>query len=468
MHSAHQSTSSAPRIFQRSILAVILFSLNTCCGLGADEFEAAPIYYSATQPNTPIEVIEQKLSRGDVSLSGKSSKEQLKSLLGLLNVPVSSQVLVFSKTSLQINRIGPRTPRAIYFNDQTYVGYIPNSSTVEIISIDPNIGPVFYTVELPPRKLQPPQNAAVDSSHSISTDDKSLEREPVLQFVRDKGQCLSCHATTRTERVPGMLVRSIFPDKAGRPRSGASSFVTDHSSPFSERWGGWYVTGQHGDMRHMGNVLALTRDDPEDIDRELGANWTNLEKQIAIRNYLIDSSDIIALMILEHQSKVQNLITRANFETRQALHLDAAMNVALERPRDHKSESTVRRINSVANELVRALLFGDEFELANPITGSPVFANDFQGSSDGDSLTKPLKKLNVNNRLFESAVSYLIFSDQFDALPDEVKSVVIDRVISILRGEEAPPGRVLWDSHARETTFNIISEHRPNWVSSTP
>ena len=202
---------------------------------GDDDFEHPPISYHTSQSHDSVAQLMDRLKAGTEKLAADSNGSYLKSLLSSLKIPESSQCLVFSKTSLQIPYIGPRTPRAIYFNDSAYVGSVIGSTITELTAVDPQLGPVFYTLE---------------------RDQKDY------QIIRDRGQCLSCHATSRTERVPGVIVRSIYSDKAGRPRSGSSTYITDHRSPFEQRWGGWYVTGEHGSMRHLGNIFALDRLDP--------------------------------------------------------------------------------------------------------------------------------------------------------------------------------------------------------------
>src|SRR5882724_10666738 len=74
----------------------------------------------------------------------------LQSLLKQLNVPLSSQMLVFTATSLQKGLISARNPRALYFNDDTYVGFVPRGR-VEVISLDPELGGIFYIFD----RLQP-------------------------------------------------------------------------------------------------------------------------------------------------------------------------------------------------------------------------------------------------------------------------------------------------------------------------
>src|SRR5947209_11611205 len=71
----------------------------------------------------------------------------LPSVLKELNVPISSQTLVFSKSSFQLSQISPQMPRAIYFNDDTYVGWVNHGQFIEIATVDPKTGPVFYTLD---------------------------------------------------------------------------------------------------------------------------------------------------------------------------------------------------------------------------------------------------------------------------------------------------------------------------------
>ena len=199
-------------------------------------------------------------------------------------------MLVYSKTSLQLHRISPVTPRAIYFNDDVYVGFIPGSDRLEISTADPSLGGVFYTVKQTPNT--PPT------------------------FLRDQGNCLACHASGRTQGVPGHLVRSVYTSPSGQPHYGMGTYLTTQQSPFDERWGGWYVTGSHGSMRHLGNLLVEKHGD--DVDRNPGANVESLEDRIRVSRYPSKDSDIIAMMVLAHQAEMHNLITLVNFQTRQA------------------------------------------------------------------------------------------------------------------------------------------------------
>ncbi|XZE45301.1 hypothetical protein SH467x_000537 [Pirellulaceae bacterium SH467] len=421
-----------------------------------DEFEHAPISYYDSESKDPVALLWKEMESGNRKLEPDENGEYLRPLLDALRVPVESQCLVFSKTSLQINHISPRTPRAIYFNDSVYVGYVQGSSIIELTAIDPQLGCVFYTFEAP--------TSDGESEKDGRQEDNSDDEYPTI--IRDRGQCLSCHATTRTERVPGVLVRSIYPDKAGRPRSGASSFVTDHRSPFIQRWGGWYVTGKHGEMRHLGNLFALDRQNPELVNPDAGANWSTLAKTIDTEPYLRSTSDIVALMVMEHQTRVHNLITRANYETRMALHLDAAMNQALNRPSDHRSDSTKRRIASAGDELVKGLLFAEEFPLETAVGEDSAFRERFTKRGPFDSQGRSLYQLNCQTRLFQHRCSYLILSEQFDALPSPVMEHVREKVSAILRGKCEPPEGMIWDEASRKATLAVVEAVKPGWLGA--
>ncbi|MSO23718.1 MAG: hypothetical protein EXQ58_10825 [Acidobacteria bacterium] len=184
--------------------------------------EGDAIRYLAPPKDDPVAQLQQRLDRGDVQLEYAAPGGYLLSVLKQLQVSVSSQMLVFSKTSFQQYRIAPAAPRAVYFNDNAYVGWVQGGDVVELSAVDPERGAMFYTLDQ--RKTDKPR------------------------FIR-RDECLQCHASPRTLGVPGHFVRSVFPDREGFPQLQAGSFLTDHSSPLKERWGGWYVTGTHGAQR---------------------------------------------------------------------------------------------------------------------------------------------------------------------------------------------------------------------------
>jgi hypothetical protein len=371
-------------------------------------FEQPPIDYLNAEVHDEVAKLATRVESGETVLDYDPTFGYLKSVLAELEVPVSSQTLVFSKTSLQLNRISPRRPRSLYFNDSVYVGYCQRGDVLEFAATDAQQGATFYTLE--------------QKEHG----------KP--KFVRDRGGCLSCHASSRTQNVPGYLVRSVFADAAGRPKLGSGTFTTDHTSEFHDRWGGWYVTGQHGSMRHMGNTICL--DDEITFDRELGANEDDLSDRFHTDTYLSPHSDIVALMVLEHQTQMHNAIAAANYETRQALYQSYQMNELLERPKDHISESAQRRIAAAADRVLRHLLMCDEFQLTDSVSGSSSFATEFTARGKCDAKGRSLREFDLQTRLFKYPCSYLIHSDAFAGLPVEVRKPVLAGLLDILENRD--------------------------------
>ena len=402
------------------------------------DFEKPPINYGEAESHDRIAELAQKIEKGDVQFTYDASHGWLPDVLKHLKVSPQSQVLVFSKTSLQLHKISPRTPRALYFSDDVYVGWCQQGDVVELAATDAELGAVFYTM------------------------DQDSEAPP--RIVRDRGQCLTCHATTRTQSVPGYLIRSVYPDINGRPRTGTRTYVTDHASPFEQRWGGWYVTGSHGDMRHLGNVRASDRQDPEVMDVDAGANKSSLDQLISTKPYLTEHSDLVALLVLEHQTQMHNLIARAAMESRAASHYDRGINEALGRPMETVSESTTRRIASASEALVRYMLFADEAELSQPVSGTSLFAEQFAASEKRDSQGRSLRQLDLSRRLLKFPCSYLIYSEAFDRLPPPVMQYVQQRVTEILTAEVAPKGYEGLSSTERIAIAEILRETKPGFL----
>ncbi len=425
---------------------VVLSGLILIAGIAAParaqlDFEKQPVDYGQTPPNDPLAQLIKRMEAGEVSLNRDEEFGWLPDVLKALKIDPQSQVLVFSKTSLQLHRISPRSPRAIYFNDDVYVGYCHHGDQLEIAATDPFLGAVFYTI------------------------DQTGTNPANPKIIADRGQCLSCHATNRTQGVPGYLVRSVYTDFSGRPRPGARTFVTDHSTEFQKRFGGWYVTGDHGAMRHLGNSLASDGLDPEQIDCEAGANQSDLSKKFSVQQCLTPHSDIVALMLLEHQSQMHNLMARASIETRIALFQDDGINEALERPQGTRSESTVRRIARAADDLVHYMLFADEFPLDGPIRGNTQFAQNFQDRAKAenqvDSKGRSLRDFDLQSRLFKYPCSYLIYSDAFRQLPLPVFDQVRQRLHEVLAASEPVQGFERLTKLDRTAILEILSETYP-------
>ncbi|MDG2219932.1 MAG: hypothetical protein P8L85_01030 [Rubripirellula sp.] len=399
------------------------------------DYERAPINYSNAEVNDAVAHLVDKMATGEVSLNYEPGYGYLRSVLEALDVPISSQTLVFSRTSLQLQRISPRRPRALYFSDDVYIGFCQQGDVLEIAATDATQGATFYVME--------------------------QDQQGSPTFLRDKGVCLSCHASSRTQNVPGYLVRSVFTDVSGRPRFGSGTFLTDQTSNFHDRWGGWYVTGQHGAMRHMGNTIC--RGDEHTFDREPGANHKELSKYFSVDDYLSPHSDIVALMVLEHQTQMHNAIAAANYETRLALYQCREMNKLLERPDDYRSDSTKRRIASSVDRVLRYLLMCDEFTLTDQVVGTSEFTSDFTARGKQDTAGRSLREFNLETRLFEYPCSYLIHAPAFTKLPDEVRRPILGRLNDILSGKDTAPEFNHLSPAMRQDITEILRDTMPEF-----
>src|SRR5262249_18512762 len=206
------------------------------------------------------------------------------------------------------------------------------------------------------------------------------------------------------------------------------SYRTDQSSPLKQRWGGWYVSGRSGKQRHLGNMTFEERTAPEQVENKDGVNVTDLRRFFKTANYPTPHSDIVALMVLEHQVQMHNLLTRASYFTRQALHDEAELDKALGRNEPGHSDDTLSRIRSAGEPLVRYMLFSGEVDLSDPIEGTSAFAREFAKRGPFDRQGRSLRDFDLDSRLFKYPCSYLIYSESFRQLPVEVKDFVLKRL----------------------------------------
>jgi len=322
----------------------------------------------------------------------------LPALLRELGIHADSQVLVFSKTSIQSERISPRTPRAIYFNDDTSVGFVQNGEALELTSLDPKQGIVLYS-------LDPVRTA-----------------RPVLGRRDD---CLRCHQGPVTLAVPGLLISSVRP-ASGRPgEEHGSAVMTDHRTAFSERWGGWYVTGTHGAQYHLGNNQDLTDPvHPGPSSRQNTQNITDLSGRFDTSRYLVPTSDLVALLVLEHQTRMTNLMIRIGWDMRIAQH-------------DGTLAAQRSQLDAEMDELVAYMLFGDEPRLREPVAGVSEFSKTFPQRGPRDRQGRSLRDFDLKRRLFRYPLSYMIYSAAFEGMPNIVRDRVYRRLYDILTGQDS-------------------------------
>jgi hypothetical protein len=381
------------------------------------DFDHGRIAYTSAPTSDPITKIQARIDSGDLDLKFDADHGYLPALLDELRIPRTSQSLVFSKTSLQLFLIAPQNPRAIYFNDDVYIGSVQASPILEVASMDPKLGAIFYT--LPQKKADKPQ------------------------FQREFLACLLCHDTPVTNEVPGLMTLSVLTDREGNviPAAGTSA-MTDRTA-FKERFGGWYVTGTHGTQQHWGNLTAnVTKDTIGDaktyvrrLNLQPGANVLDLKSRFNTEPYLTPNSDIVALMVLTHQTRLHNVITRTRFDVEAA-------------------GDDPERIRVAVEPLVRSMFFVWEAGLDAPVAGNTNFARDFEAVGPRDRKGRSLRDLDLNKRLFRYPMSYLVYSDQFAGLQEPARKQFFKRVAEILTSSD--PGRDF--SHLTEGDRTAIAE----------
>ncbi len=371
---------------------------------GSPDYELPPIEYSAS---TPSNLITRLTPRLNASRPNVTESSFLRWLLEKTGVPIESQVLVFSKTSLQRDLITPRQPRALYFSDDLYIGWVPGG-LMEVTVTDPKLGLVFYKLN-------------------------AQQPERPLHFDRDN-DCLSCHGGSMTRNWPGLMIRSVFPDDRGDPITSAGSTLVTHETPLEQRWGGWYVTGKHGDARHLGNVTARAGRHDAILDREAGANVSSLEKYFSTTPYLRPDSDIVALMVLEHQVLMHNRLSEGALRVRRWSHYQRQLQREMGEPiTDHPVGTALRVLTHETQRIIETLLFCDEITLPEcGIQGAGAFEKAFASNSRPDKVGRSLKDFDLRTRLFAHRCSYMIYSEAFESLPADLRMNVLKRLDTIL------------------------------------
>lgn len=353
------------------------------------------IRYAQTAPHDPAAALDARLASGDLALDYQPGDlGYLSSLLQHLHIRADTQALVFSKTSFQAPKISPRNPRAIYFNDSVAVGWVRGGSGFEIAALDPAQGIIFYTLDAARR------------------DRPRLTRQTV---------CLRCHQGPATAGVPGIFIGSVFPNSAGDPyRDGA--IITDHRTAFKDRWGGWYINALSGEQPDRANGVAPDPAEPEAIENQGLRNLPSLLRIFNPAGYLTPLSDIVALMTFEHQTQMVNLITRLNWQSR--IGGDEA-------------------VSSAIDALVDYMLFSGEARLPEPVRGVSAFTATFPQLGPRDHQGRSLRDFDLTTRLFRYPLSYMIYSDAFDALAAPVRARVYRRLYAQLAHIAAPDRRAI-------------------------
>ncbi|HEX5419961.1 MAG TPA: hypothetical protein VFY39_08170 [Gammaproteobacteria bacterium] len=405
------------------------------------DVEYPAIGYRTAMPTARVTQLAQKLANGTATLSYEPKRGYLDSLLEALDIDASSQVLVFSKTSLQSPYISPKKPRAIYFNDDTYVAWEQGGPELEIASMDPDLGAVFY----------------------------SLKQSQVVhpRFPRQTTRCLRCHDTYELTGggVPRFLLGSGYIGTEGQLISHEGWILTTDITPLESRWGGWYVTGRPDHAVHLGNLVVQNPADLQHLDTLRVGTLEHLDALLDTSPYVTDKSDIVALLVLQHQVYVQNLIVRANFDARQALA--GAPKPTQGKTAASSAQQTVQKtVDDVTEPLVRAMLFAGAAPITGPLAGTSGFKKRFESLGPRDARGRSLRELDLDTRLFRYPLSYLVYSPAFDALPQPVKARAYERFAEILSGADTSRDFAYLSTADRQAILDILQATKPEFAAA--
>ena len=435
-----------------NVLVTVWLSAASATTLDAQISGARPPVSDSTAPSDPIARLQARINSGEVVFARDSAFGYLPALLKALNIPLSSQGLVFSRTSLQTDKIAPWTPRAIFFNDDVYVGYVPESHFLEIAAVDAKAGAVFYTL--------------------------SHEARARPAFSRETTTCLMCHQSkAATGGVPGFMVLSTLADRYGYPIVGAHEGTTTDATPVKQRFGGWYVTGTHGTGGHSGNVFSpkLGHEvyDKQEYRKQFSLTTESARKDLSDKFdpsiHLTGHSDIVALMVLVHQTTVHNLITSTHDAAREVLRFaPTAAGDARGATADDYSTGPAARLKYAVDRLLRAMLFVDEAPLDGVMRGTTSFAEDFARQGVRDRTGRSLRDFDLERRLFKYPLSFLIYSESFEALPDVARKEIYRRLWTILGGSDANPDFQRLTDADRTAVREILVATKPEFAAMRP
>src|SRR5688500_9263130 len=381
------------------------------------------IQYSSRAPREAIVKLNESIAKGDVSLPfDPLPRGYLASVLKALDIPASSQTLVFSENSLQRAHISKAAPRAVYFNDTVAVAWAKGAETIEVTALDPTQGVHFYSI---PQRLSP---------------------KP--QFIRRNADCLQCHLLPQTHGVPGVVTMSVLPLSDDK-NDYAQGWEVDHRTPIEDRWGGWFVTGAQVPAKHLGNVAVLHV--PKSYVRaDVAPKLAVACEAFDAAAHLTPHSDVVALLALNHQTRMVNLLTRLGWQSRIAAH-DGT-----------KAGMLPPHVRDTAYELVDYMLFVDEAPLPSAVRGASGFTQQFPSKGPRDSKGRSLRDLDLTRRLLRYPCSYMIYTDAFDALPPAALAMVYERMWAILSGKVIEPEYAKLSAADRRAIIEILRETKKN------
>jgi hypothetical protein len=372
-------------------------------------YEHKAIQYFETPSNDPVRQLDDAIDQGKDHLDfDPSGLSYLQSLLKHLGINADSQVLPFAADSFQAPLISAQRPRAVYFNDEMAVGFVPHGEVMEVSALDPKQGVVFYTL--------------------------NMGKAAKPTFAR-REVCLQCHQGGQTLGIPGLVVSSQYIPNGVSAEHVRGGFVTDDRTPIEDRWGGWYISGMLPNQKHRGVPVAV-----------------NPDTQFVSSAYLSPVSDVVALMTLEHQTRMTNLIVRIGWDTRIAVA-------------DGKLEEARPKIEAAIDDMVGYMLFTDEAPLQGPVKGASTFSTTFSARGPRDKQGRSLRDFDLQTRLFKYPLSYMIYTKAFDTLPDWDRERIYQRLFNVLTGKNTDPKFAKLSTDDRRNVMEILRATKPNLPS---
>ena len=389
--------------------------------------------YGGEAKHNRIARLQERLERGEVKLEFKSGRGYLDSLLKNLDIDPSSQLLVYSKTSLQADFIRGANPRALYFNDDTSIGWENGAPLIEVMTVDSDLGVVFYAL----------------SNHE----------EGGQRFDREGGRCLNCHDRygMMGGGTPIFVETSTLSDVNGLVLKPDEIISVDDQTPIAQRWAGWYVTGQSGKQTHLGNIQAHNAGDLAKLDQVKRTNLDTLDGLFDTDPYITDKSDIVALLVLEHESTVYNFITRLRFKLSTIPEQEA-----------QRTPQQARMIQGLSEKLVQSLVFIGAAPLADAVKGSSGFDSWFQAQGPRDPGGRSLRDLDLRNRVFKYPLSFLIYSAAFDGLPQATRAYVYQRLNAVLSGQDTSRVYASLPAAEKQAALEILRATKAEFSALSP
>jgi hypothetical protein len=404
------------RLWWRIVIVVVAGMGSILAQTTFQDIDEPPHNYRQRTPQDRFTRLKGALESGEIALDGSSEKAFVISLLKALDVPATSQMLVFSTTSLQLNLISPSNPRALYFNEDIYVGYVPRGR-VEIVSIDPELGGIFYLCDIP-------------------------KEERPFRAERSE-RCMNCHVSDETRYVPGLVIKSVIPGPGGGSLTAYRLGESGHGIPFDQRFGGWHVTGRHGITNHWGNLTGrLAAGELTTFSNAPGARFS-------FEKYLVATSDILPQLLHEHQAGFVNRVVEAAYRARTALHTSNGKLTAAQ----------AAELDEQARIVCRYLLFADEALLPKGgVEGDPGYKADFLRTRRATAEGISLKDFDLQTRLFKHRCSYMIYSSIFSRLPSAMKERIYGRLRAALSSTKADKDYDYLTTAEKDAIRRILSE----------